>query len=325
MPASPPEFVSVIIPVYNGERFIADTVNAVLRQSRAPDEIVIVNDGSSDGTLARLAPFGDAIRVISIPNGGVSNARNTGIAASRGSIIAFLDADDLWEPNKLEVQLAGLAAFPEVGFTCCNFNNVHADTHVVVPHLAYLKANPHLRLDMPMPAPLLALINSNFVGTCSNVLVRRSVLDATGPFDTGYRQSEDYDLWLRCAMRTPFLFTSQPLMSKVAHDTNLTNNFVETLQYHEKILEHLLTLPQIRQDPALVREVGVALARTRYHMGELRFNDGDVGSCMRYFRSALAAQRTPKNLLKFLNVTARKSIRLALRSLGVRLPARQGN
>lgn len=323
MPASSPELVSVIVPVYNGERFIAATIHAVLRQSRVPDEIVIVNDGSKDGTLAQLAQFGDAIRVISIPNGGVSNARNTGIAASSGNIIAFLDADDLWEPNKLEVQLAALAAYPEVGFTCCNFNNVYTGEHTVVPHLHYLRNNPYLVLDAPMPAPLLALINCNFVGTCSNVMVRRSVLDATGLFNTSYRQSEDYDLWLRCATHTGFLFTSQPLMRKIAHDANLTVNFVETLQYHEKILMHMLTTPQIRRDPALLSEVHLALAQQRYNLGELCFNNGDLGRCMRYFRSALAARQTPTNLLKFLSMTVRKVARLALSTIGIHRPVRQ--
>src|SRR4051812_47467284 len=100
--------VSVIIPVYNGAAFITRAIDSALQQSHRPSEIIVVNDGSTDATLDVLAPYGGRIVLISIANGGVSNARNVGIAASTGELLAFLDADDSWHPNKLQMQVAAL-------------------------------------------------------------------------------------------------------------------------------------------------------------------------------------------------------------------------
>src|SRR6187455_2532028 len=98
--------VSVIIPAYNAANFICDTVDSALAQTHRDLEVIVVNDGSTDDTLARLETFGSRIRVLDLVNGGVARARNTGVSNAAGSWIAFLDADDLWAPEKLERQLA---------------------------------------------------------------------------------------------------------------------------------------------------------------------------------------------------------------------------
>jgi glycosyltransferase involved in cell wall biosynthesis len=113
--------VSVVIPAYNGERFVVDAVNAALAQTLPPHEIVVVNDGSRDGTLEVLRGFGDRIRVIDQPNGGVQAARNRGIAAATGNWIALCDQDDLWSPAYLERAAALVAAAPHVDFVFANF------------------------------------------------------------------------------------------------------------------------------------------------------------------------------------------------------------
>lgn len=108
--------ISVVIPVYNGEAFIGRAIQSALDQSEKPFEIVVVNDGSKDNTAEKLAAFGSAITVISIPNGGVSNARNLGIKACHGELIAFLDADDVWYSDKLKLQLDIFDRYSEIGF-----------------------------------------------------------------------------------------------------------------------------------------------------------------------------------------------------------------
>ncbi|CAG0941402.1 partial heptose III glucuronosyltransferase, partial [Anaerolineae bacterium] len=108
--------LSVVIPVYNGEKFIGRALESVFSQTVPPDEIIVVNDGSRDGTAQKLAEFGDRIQVISIPNGGVANARNVGLKACTGDLIALLDADDIWYPDKLEKQLAVMQRYPAIGF-----------------------------------------------------------------------------------------------------------------------------------------------------------------------------------------------------------------
>ena len=104
--------VSVIIPVYNGERYLSDTIGSVIAQTEKDWEIVAVNDGSTDHSQAILEEFAmkypDRIRVISVSNGGVSRARNTGVSEARGTYIAFLDQDDLWMPQKLQLQIGAV-------------------------------------------------------------------------------------------------------------------------------------------------------------------------------------------------------------------------
>ncbi len=112
--------VSVIITVYNGEQFIARAIDSVLAQTAKPYELIVINDGSKDGTLEVLKRYEGKIRYITIPNGGVSNARNTGIKMATGDFVAFLDADDVWHLDKLEKQLGAFARYPETGLCCCD-------------------------------------------------------------------------------------------------------------------------------------------------------------------------------------------------------------
>ena len=93
--------ISVVIPVFNGERYIAAAIDSVLSQTRPADEVIVVDDGSSDSTAAVLLSYGGRITVISQPNRGGADATNQGVAAARGAVLSFLDADDLWTPCKL--------------------------------------------------------------------------------------------------------------------------------------------------------------------------------------------------------------------------------
>jgi glycosyltransferase involved in cell wall biosynthesis len=102
--------ISVIIPCYNGEAFVAEAIGSVLAQELAPLEIIVVDDGSTDGSAARVTGFGDAVRLLRGPHRGICAARNRGFAAAEGELIAWLDADDLWEPEALRVLAEALAA-----------------------------------------------------------------------------------------------------------------------------------------------------------------------------------------------------------------------
>ena len=313
---------SVVIPVYNGAAFIADTVRTVLAQTCRDFELIVVNDGSRDDTLGQLAQFGDAIRVISIPNGGVSNARNVGIAASEGKLIAFLDADDLWSPDKLAVQLALLERHPEVGFLACNYTVIDHSIGGPVAHFAQFRGDPDIVFDTVINDPLKALVKANFVGTCSNVVIRREVLARAGQFDPRYRQAEDYDLWLRCADVGPFLLQSQVLVDKTSHETNLTNNFVETLQCHERVLVALLDSPLVGKRPALAPAVRHEIVSLRYDIGHRMFNRGQSRTGFGYYWSALQAEGSAANLVSFVRHSIQKLGRLTLEALHLRTPYR---
>jgi len=315
--------LSVVIPVYNGAALIAATVRAALAQTFRDVEIVIVNDGSSDATLAQLAPFGDSIKVISIANGGVSNARNVGIRASSGAFIAFLDADDLWHPDKLARQLDAMQRHPDIGFCCCNYAITDPVTGLPAAQFDQFRHDRALVLDAPLVDPLAVLIHCNFVGTCSNVMVRRDVLDRAGLFDPRYRQTEDYDLWLRCAAQTDFLVMSDVLLDKTRHASNLTNNFVETLEYHDLVLNALLHGPLIATRPHLAPAVRRAIATVRYAIGNCLFNRGQSGRGYGYFWSAWKEELSLVNSIRFAAQVGKKTGRLVLESLRLREPIRE--
>lgn len=175
---------SVVIPAWNAERTIVASVDSCLEQSYPPHEVIVVDDGSMDGTKALLeARFGDRIRLIVQKNAGPSAARNTGISVATGTHIAFQDADDIWHPQKLQILASTLAQHPEMRFL------FHPYT------LAEVKGSIPQADRQPAPFPLWKLLLSNPIGTPC-VVVDRSIIE---PFDERLHYMEDYELFLRLA------------------------------------------------------------------------------------------------------------------------------
>jgi len=179
--------ISVVIPVYNREKSISECVDSVLRQSLSAREIIVVNDGSTDGTMNCLKPFQDKIKIISLPqNKGVSAARNAGILASKGKWISFLDSDDLWTEDKLYRQWHFLNTHPfyeilqseEVWIR--NGKRVNPCKHHIKPEGWIWKKS----LERCLVSP-------------SAVMIKRALFEMTGLFDEDLPACEDYDMWLR--------------------------------------------------------------------------------------------------------------------------------
>lgn len=190
--------VSVIVPAYRVTAFIAETLDSVLAQTRRDFEIVVVNDGCPDtANLERaLAPYRDRVVYLSQDNAGPSKARNTGIAAAQGRFLAFLDGDDLWTPTFLATLLDVLEHDDAAVLAYCDSQPFG------VPD-----AGPSLLHDEPAsePCDLAALLTARRVVVTSTVVTRRqAVLDAGG-FDDALRHCEDFDLWLRLAVRGTFV------------------------------------------------------------------------------------------------------------------------
>jgi glycosyltransferase involved in cell wall biosynthesis len=156
--------VSVIIPAYNREAYLAEAIRSVLEQTRRPEEIIVVDDGSTDRTGEEARSFGERIRYVFQENRGISSARNTGVEASRALFLAFLDSDDLWLPQKLEWQMDHLVRHPETAM-------VHG--HVRAFLSPELEATDPRRIDTRCMPGLQA----------SCVLIRREALMKAGPFD----------------------------------------------------------------------------------------------------------------------------------------------
>lgn len=196
--------VSVIIPTFNRARMVVRAVASVLYQTSADYELIVVDDGSRDDTQGRLRPFRDKIISLVHPrNMGVSAARNTGIRAARASLVAFLDSDDYWLPEKLEKQTAFFRQFP--GAVACQAEEywVRHGRHVN-PRKKHRKPSG----DIFEPSLKLCLVSP------SAVMLRRSLIDEVGFFDESLPACEDYDLWLRIASRYPVHLIPEYLLVK---------------------------------------------------------------------------------------------------------------
>lgn len=304
--------VSVVIPVFNGAKFIASTIRAVLQQTYKSYEIIIVDDGSTDSTLVELLEFSKFIKIISIENGGVSNARNVGIKASEADYIAFLDADDLWSADKLSRQMKVFDDYPDVGLCCCNY----IQESNCIKHFDLFSQENVITLDLPMRQRTTeALINSNFIGTCSNVIIKKSILNMVGLFDVSLKQAEDYDLWIRCSLVTNFFLMSDVLMRKINHETNLTNNQLETWKYHEKVLKINFTGNKNFDNSFENKLIDLKLSEVQYQIGDIFFNSQKYLDCLKYYLLALRSNFTQKNILCFCSIASKKIIRFIFEKL----------
>lgn len=221
----PQPLVSVIIPVYNGERYIAETIASVIAQTEPSWEIIAVNDGSKDKSLEILvaeAAKDPRVRVLSVKNGGVSRARNIGVEAARGEHIAFLDQDDLWAPRKLELQLAQLKADNAPGISYTNQSIIdHIGAVVRVKVLAFTpEKNRGYVFDR--------LVFDCFMGI-SSVMMRTELFDAIGGFDPQYSLAEDYDLLLKATRKVPVDYIDEPLLLYREHCGSGTHTKIDRI------------------------------------------------------------------------------------------------
>lgn len=197
--------ISVVVPAHNCERFLPDALGSIAAQTRVPAEVIVVDDASTDSTASIAA--GSGATVIHLPtNGGPAVARNAGIAAARGDVVAFLDGDDVWMPRHLELVGGLLDRFPE---TLVAFGGVQQFGWRAHFHEAVLPDARPLRLDR-------LLLGANLLHQ-SAAIARRSALAAVGGYDETMRYAEDYDLWLRLARHGPFVSTHETTLGYRVH------------------------------------------------------------------------------------------------------------
>ncbi len=183
--------VSVVIPTYNSARYLPETLESVFSQTYKDIEVIVVDDGSTDNTAKRIESFRDRITFIQQINSGPAGARNRAIFVAKGKYIAFLDADDLWAPNKLELQLSHMESCPDVLMTCTDFSR---NEQPGVMKDSILGSYPHACSGDIFNA----ILHGPFTAT-SSILVRTEALKRAGIFDPTLRGPEDTDLWLRIA------------------------------------------------------------------------------------------------------------------------------
>lgn len=206
--------ISVVIPVYNGSSYLRACIDSVLNQTYPRVEIVAVNDGSKDNSMEILKSYGDRILVIDQVNSGPAIARNNGVKASHGELVAFLDQDDVWDDIKLERQAALLNHHSDALATYCDHRSINEHGEVTGPTgaLNYPRTSGQI---------LEHLIRGNFILSASLVMLRRSAFDAAGGLDASQPHwADDYDLWMRIAACGAFLYQIETLAEYRRHSSN---------------------------------------------------------------------------------------------------------
>lgn len=202
--------ISVVIPAYNAGNFLKDALDSVGRQSQAAMEVLVVNDGSTDET-GRIAESATGVRCIHQPNSGVSAARNRGTEEAKGQFIAFLDADDVWDGEKLAMQAARLRR-DSFAYSARIETNERLDTIRVVQS----------NLRVPLLEGL--LFHGNVVGTPSSVVAPRAAILEAGGFDVNLSMCADWDLWIRLARRLAGAYIEKPLVLYRVHGESMSAN-----------------------------------------------------------------------------------------------------
>jgi glycosyltransferase involved in cell wall biosynthesis len=205
--------VSVVVTTYNQERYIEDALASVFRQSFTDFEVIVVDDGSTDDTPERLAPFGDKITLIRQSNAGVAGSRNTGVSHARGQFVAFLDGDDIWHEEKLSVQVTAALAHPEVGLIAVD--GVEFESHSILSNSLFgdIGSVGEWRDSIVTGNFYARLLQSQIICTISQVMVPAAVLRAIGPSDSRFLGASDYDLYIRISRNHSFALVRRSLVS----------------------------------------------------------------------------------------------------------------
>ncbi|MDF1584743.1 MAG: glycosyltransferase family 2 protein [Methyloprofundus sp.] len=233
--------ISAIIPAYNSQDFILDAIQSIQNQTHPVDEIIVIDDGSTDNTRLILASKANDIKYIKQKNQGPSAARNTGIKAAQGDWIAFLDADDQWLPDKIEKQLIILEKSPELQLISgdmqeIGINNELITQSVLAKHhqLTQFQNNQSL----PIKNALAELVNKNFIPT-GTVLVKRATLIEAKLFNTAIRFGEDLELWAKIAAKHPITCLPEILMLRRLHSQNATTSTMPMLIDLVKVMQSI--------------------------------------------------------------------------------------
>lgn len=206
--------VSVVIPVFNREEFVGAAIQSVLKQSYRHFEIIVVDDGSTDNTKDVVSSYGDAVRYVYIDNSGPSVARNVGIRIAKGDYIAFLDSDDLWDSQKLKVQMKEFENDKALGALFTNARYINSEGSIIKESMA--------GKDYVFSGNFLLEVSAyRFPHASDTILLRKIVLENCGIFNESLRLAEDIDLWVRIALKYKVGYINEVLASIRVHQVSL--------------------------------------------------------------------------------------------------------
>lgn len=217
--------ISVVTPAFNAAPYLAQAIDSVLAQTIGDLEIIVVDDGSTDDTARVAAAYGSRVLYLYQSNQGVSTARNRGLKHCRGDLVGFLDADDTWMPQKIKRQLEALTAAPHARM--CYTARLVTDRDLKPISIEFSSRKASALEDL--------LLLGNVVGSPSSPLIDRRLLLEVGGFDPAYSHCADWELWVRLAGKTEFLYLPEPLVTYRQHGGNMSRQ-IETLERESRSL-----------------------------------------------------------------------------------------
>jgi len=290
--------ISAVIPAYNSAGFIADAISSIQRQTHPVDEIIVVDDGSTDDTAEAVRKSGEDVIYIRQENQGPSTARNRGVEAAAGDWIAFLDADDQWTNHKIEQQLTALKKHPELHLIASDMAEIDDSGATITPSVL----NKHHLLGFfqgldgkPIPNAVAALMRKNLIPT-GTVLAKRSTLIETGWSNRKIRYGEDLELWARIAIDHPIACLPQVHMLRRQHAANATQS---TLPLLTDLVEVARSIKKAGGERLKNQDLNTAklVADALWTLGYWQFTHDDNPSARKAFGASLREYPTKRALL----------------------------
>jgi len=295
--------ISVVIPVYNGRAFLAGALESALSQTYRNKEVIVVDDGSTDGTGEAAAPYAGRIRYYRKENGGPSSSRNFGVNRAGGELIAFLDADDTWLPDKLARQADLLDKCPDSGLVFTDLALIGPDGKAAETSFLEEKHRTKILRNIPRKQYGGGFIYTRSVfpemlQSCfmlpSTVLVKKSLLRAAGFFDEKLAHAEDYKLWLQLSRQTSFGCIPNTLACKKIRPAGLSQ---ATLAQASSLLTVFQELAQENFDgPKITGIIAKRLASFHFELGYFYFQHRQKEQARQNFRNGFRKHPTPFSL-----------------------------
>jgi len=286
------QLVSIILPVYNGEKFIERAIRSVLAQTYKYWELIVIDDGSIDKTSEIVKRYlNEKVKYLYQKNSGVSIARNKGIKISNGDYIAFLDCDDVWKPEKLQVQLSKFMENYNVGL-------IYTDVFIVTERGKIL--GKFSQFNYPYSNKVTKkLFLQNFICT-SSVIINKEILKKTGLFDPDIKIGEDYDLFFRLSLYTNFYYVDNPLLYYQISEKGLSRNKIKMWEENIKILDKWL-----KKYPELTKILGTKTIKEKKSnlfilLGKEYFENGKFTQAQKTFYKAITYKKNIKGISLFL-------------------------
>ena len=279
----PNPLVSIITPVYNGERYLSEAIDSALAQTYQNFELLIVNDGSTDNSAAIIKPFINDSRVIYIEqkNAGVAAARNTAIKQASGKYIGFLDQDDLWLNTKLEVQVATLEQDANIALVHSRQDFIDSQGNKI--DYDWVTGGAGFCFEDMFKKNRIAVLT---------VLIRKTIFDEMGLFNEHLSGTDDYDMWLRVTLKYPIQYIDRALAFYRFHDSNISNNSFKMTVFELKTIDAILL-----EHPEARNRVGKSTVKARlyglHHQlgGWYAWRDQDFNQARKHYW--LAIQNNP--------------------------------